>query len=187
MRGVSALAALVTVLVGAEGVPGFAQAGSGDPLTWRPLTSIDLRLVGPAQAPFAAIWSDRIGKAHAKAREQGLFTPVGHIRAASLNLVIRSPEVTVVLSILYDGSTCEKIAGATEVWRCPLRLARFENGRTSILEGKGCFAGGRPGGALPVAYGSYDLKARAIRLGVATEGKLVEGCSQSVPVKKESE
>jgi hypothetical protein len=179
---------IMSLVVAAGGVePVLAQVGATDLKSWRLMTLVDLRLVGPQQAPYAAIWNDLISRNNARFQASRPASVVRNAPAVAANVIIRSPQVTVVLSILHAQVFCERVPASAEVWRCPMRLARFENGQTSILEGKGCFATGKPGAALPIAYASYDMSSRAIRLGVIFEGKAVEGCSQSVPVKRESE
>lgn len=101
------------------------------------------------------------------------------------NLVIRSPETVVMLSILQVEGVCEPRPVAPQVWICPMRLIRFDPSGTTIREGKACFVGASPGGAAPRAYASYDPRSRAIRLGVVVGGEAVDGCSQSVPVRGE--
>ncbi len=57
------------------------------------------------------------------------------------NLVIRSPEVVVMLSILQLEGACEPRPVAPQVWICPMRLIRFDPSGTTIREGKACFVG----------------------------------------------
>jgi hypothetical protein len=110
---------------------------------------------------------------------------MGGQTAMAANLVIRSPETVVMLSILQVEGACERRPVAPQVWICPMRLVRFDAQGTTIREGKACFVGASPGGAAPRAYASYDPGSRAIRLGVVVGGEAVEGCSQSVPVRGE--
>ena len=101
------------------------------------------------------------------------------------NLVIRSPETVVMLSILQVEGACERRPVAPQVWICPMRLVRFDAQGTTIREGKACFVDVPAGSAAPRAYASYDPGSRAIRLGVVVGREAVEGCSQSVPVRGE--
>lgn len=168
---------------------GIARAEpAGDPKTWRPMVLVDLRLVGPRQALYAGIWADLIATNNERIRKRSPnLAPVslaGNAPAQTANIVIRSPEVTILLSIFHAAGFCEPLAGSTAVFRCPMRLVRYERGTSSIREGKACFAVREPRGSGAAAYASYDVTARSIRLGVLQGASAVEGCSQSVPVKE---
>lgn len=161
---------------------------AGDPKAWRPMMLVDLRLVGPRQAPYAGIWADLIAANNERIRKRSPnLAPVslaGNAPTQTANIVIRSPEVTILLSIFHAAGFCESVAGLTAVFRCPMRLVRYERGTSSIREGKACFAVQEPGGGGAAAYASYDVPARSLRLGVLQGTSAVEGCSQSVPVKE---
>ena len=148
---------------------------------WRTLTMVDLRLIGPNQLPTARLWHDRLA-ASSKSKSAPLS---GGQPAMAANIVIRSPETVVMLSILQVEGACEPRPVAPQVLICPMRLVRFDPNGTTIREGKACFVGASAGGAAPRAYASYDPGSRAIRLGVVVGGEAVEGCSQSVPVRGE--
>lgn len=149
---------------------------------------VDLRLVGPRQAPYAGIWADLIAGNNERTRKRTpSLAPIslaGNAPAQTANIVIRSPEVTILLSIFHAAGFCEAVAGSKAVFRCPMRLVRYERGASSIREGKACFAVREPGRGAAAAYASYDVTARALRLGVLQGTSAVEGCSQSVPVKE---
>jgi hypothetical protein len=151
---------------------------------WRPLTMVDLRLVGPSQLPTARLWHDRLA-VFSRSKSGPLSSPLGSQAALAANIVIRSPETVVMLSILQVEGACEPLPVAPQVLICPMRLVRFDPQGTTIREGKACFVGASAGGAGPRAYASYDPRSRAIRLGVVVGGEAVEGCSQSVPVRGE--
>lgn len=151
---------------------------------WRPLTMVDLRLVGPNQMPTARLWHDRLG-VPSRSKSAPLGATIGGQAAMAANLVIRSPEVVVMLSILQVEGACEPRAVAPQVLICPMRLLRFDPQGTTIREGKACFVDASAGSAAPRAYASYDPTTRVIRLGVVAGGEAVDGCSQSVPVKGE--
>lgn len=174
----------------AMGMQGIAPASSraenaAHPAkAWRPLTMVDLRLVGPNQMPTARLWHDKL-VAPAKTNSAPINSPKGGQTAMAANLVIRSPDTVVMLSILQAEGACEPRPVAPQVWICPMRFARFDSIGTTIREGKACFVGASAGGAAPRAYASYDPSSRAIRLGVVAGGEAVEGCSQSVPVRGE--
>lgn len=151
---------------------------------WRTLTMVDLRLVGPSQLPTARLWQDRLAVS-SRSRSAPLSSPIGGQAAMAANLVIRSPEAVVMLSILRVEGACEPRPVEPQVWICPMRLVRFDSNGTTIREGKACFVAASAGGAAPRAYASYDPSSRAIRLGIVVGGEAVEGCSQSVPVRGE--
>jgi hypothetical protein len=151
---------------------------------WRPLTMVDMRLVGPSQLPTARLWHDRLSGSM-RSKSAPLSSTAGSRAALAANVVIRSPETVVMLSILQLEGACEPLPVAPQVLICPMRLVRFDPQGTTIREGKACFVGASAGGAGPRAYASYDPRSRAIRLGVVVGGEAVEGCSQSVPVRGE--
>jgi hypothetical protein len=152
--------------------------------SWQRMTMVDLRLVGPNQLPTARLWHDRFPSIP-QSKGSPQFSPMNAMPATAANIVIRSPAVVVMLSILQMDGACDPRPAAKQVWRCPMRIVRFEPSGTTIREGKACFAGGMSGGDAPHAYASYDPATRAIRLGVLAGGEAVEGCSQTVPVKGE--
>jgi hypothetical protein len=151
---------------------------------WRTLTMVDLRLIGPSQLPTARLWHDRLA-VPSRSKSAPLSSPLGSQAALAANIVIRSPETVVMLSILQVEGACEPRPVAPQVLICPMRLARFDSKGTTIREGKACFVDGKTGNAAPRAYASYDPATHAIRLGVVVGGEAVEGCSQSVPVRGE--
>jgi hypothetical protein len=159
-----------------------------DAKAWRAMTLMDLELVAPQQAFHAEIWNDLIARNNAAQAGAAAKTPrplsIRNAPARAVFATVRSPQVVVVLSILGAPRLCEPLPNSTSVLRCPMRLIRFENGKSSMREGQGCFAVGKPGSNEPAAYASYDTSARMIRLGVLTGSSAVEGCSQSVPVKE---
>lgn len=149
---------------------------------WRTLTMVDLRLVGPTQLPTVRLWHDRLAVS-SRSKSAPFSSSVGGQAAMAANIVIRSPDTVVMLSILQVVGACEARPVAPQVWRCPMRLARFDSKGTTIREGKACFVDGKTGNAAPRAYASYDPINRVIRLGVVAGGEAVEGCSQSIPVR----
>lgn len=151
---------------------------------WRTLTMVDLRLIGPSQMPTSRLWHDRLAVS-SKSNGAPLSSPLGSQAALAANVVVRSPEVVVMLSILRVEGACEPRPIAPQVLICPMRLVRFDPNGTTISEGKACFVDGKTGSAAPRAYASYDPATHAIRLGVVVGGEAVEGCSQSVPVRGE--
>jgi hypothetical protein len=151
---------------------------------WRTLTMVDLRVVGPAQLPTARLWHDRLAVS-SRSKSAPLGSPLGSQAALAANIVIRSPDTVVMLSILQVVGACEPRPVAPQVLRCSMRLARFDSKGTTIREGKACFVDGNTGNAAPRAYASYDAINRVVRLGVVVGGEAVEGCSQSVPVRGE--
>jgi len=159
-----------------------------DPKAWRVMTLMDLQLVGPQQAFQAGIWSDLIAKNNAvQAAPAGKVArpaSIGNAPVSAGFVTIRNAQVVVVLSILGAPRLCEPLASAGTVLRCPMRIIRFENGKSTMREGRGCFAAGKAGSNEPAAYTSYDTATRMIRLGVLSGSSAVEGCSQSVPVRE---
>lgn len=183
MRWLS-ICSLAMGMLGTASTTSMAENEPHPAKAWRPLTMVDLRLVGPSQLPTARLWHDRLGGS-SRSKSAPLGTTMGGQTAMAANMVIRSPETVVMLSILQVEGACEPRPVAPKVWRCPMRLVRFDPQGTTIREGKACFVDGRTSNAAPRAYASYDPSSRAIRLGVLVGGEAVEGCSQSVPVRGE--
>lgn len=184
MRRWLLICSLATGMQGAVLTTSRAENEPHPAKAWRPLTMVDLRLVGPNQMPTARLWHDRLG-VPSRSRNAPLGATIGGQVAMAANLVIRSPETVVMLSILQVEGACERRPVAPQVWICPMRLVRFDAQGTTIREGKACFVDVPAGSAAPRAYASYDPGSRAIRLGVVVGGEAVEGCSQSVPVRGE--
>lgn len=175
---------LVAGMLGLSPTASQAEPPPNSAKTWKPMTMVDLRLIGPNQLPTARLWHDRLA-AKSKSNDALLSSSIRGVSAIAANIVIRSPEVIVLLSVLRIDGACDPRPVAPQVWRCPMRLARFDPNGPTIREGKACFAGGNESGAAPRGYASYDPASRTIRLGVIAGGEAVEGCSQSVPVRGE--
>lgn len=178
---------ICSLVMGVQGIAptsSRAESEAHPAKAWRPLTMVDLGLVGPNQIPTARLWHDKLAVPE-KSKSAPLTSPMGGQAAMAANIVIRSPETVVMLSILQVEGACEPRAVAPQVLICPMRLARFDSNGTTIREGKACFVAASASSATPRAYASYDPSSRAIRLGVVVGGEAVEGCSQSVPVKGE--
>lgn len=178
---------MFALAMGMQGIAPTSSRAENEPhpaKAWRPLTMVDLRVVGPNQLPTARLWHDRLA-VFSRSKSGPLSSPLGSQAALAANIVIRSPESVVMLSILQVEGACEPRPVAPQVSICPMRLVRFDPQGTTIREGKACFVDGRTSNAAPRAYASYDPSSRAIRLGVVFGGEAVEGCSQSVPVRGE--
>ena len=184
MRRWAMICSLVPVIGGVAANTSLAESESHPAKAWRTLTMVDLRLVGPSQLPTARLWHDRLSGS-LRSKSAPLSSTAGRQAALAANIVIRSPETVVMLSILQVEGACELRPVAPKVLICPMRLVRFDSNGTTIREGKACFVGASAGGAAPRAYASYDPSSRAIRLGVVVGGEAVEGCSQSIPVRGE--
>lgn len=182
MRRWLSICSLAMGMLGTAPTPSRAENAAHPAKAWRPLTMVDLRLVGPSQLPTARLWHDKLAVS-SSSKIAPLSSPLGRQAALAANIVIRSPETVVMLSILQVEGACEPLPVAPQVLICPMRLVRFDPNGTTIREGKACFVGASAGGAGPRAYASYDPRSRAIRLGVVVGGEAVEGCSQSVPVR----
>lgn len=182
MRCEAILASCILAIFGASAVSVRAQGEPHPAKAWRAMTMIDLRLIGPSQSPTARLWHDRIAVSSSPTSSR---LPPGGRSATAANVVIRSPDVVVMLSILHADRTCDSRPVAPEVWRCAMRLVRFDARGTTIREGTACFAHGAGRPEAPGAYASYDASTRMVRLGVLAGREAVEGCSQSVPVRGE--
>ncbi len=178
------MCSLAIGMLGSALTTSSAESKADPAKAWRSLTMVDLRLVGPNQLPTARLWHDKLAVS-SSSKSAPLSSPLGSQAALAANVVIRSPETVVMLSVLQVEGACEPLPVAPQVLICPMRLVRFDPQGTTIREGKACFVDGRTSNAAPRAYASYDPINRVIRLGVVAGGEAVEGCSQSVPVKGE--
>jgi hypothetical protein len=175
---------MAVIMLGTAPTTSRAESEVHPAKAWRTLTMVDLRLIGPSQLPTARLWHDRLA-VPSRSKSAPLSSPLGSQAALAANIVIRSPEAVVMLSILQVEGACEPRPVAPQVLICPMRLMRFDPQGTTIREGKACFVDGRTSNAGPRAYASYDPINRVIRLGVVAGGEAVEGCSQSIPVRGE--
>lgn len=171
------------------------RAQSAAPVEWRSVAYADLQLPGPTVTSFAAIWADEITRNNAAYRKKGdrRFL-VGHAPATESHFVIRSPIKIVVLSVLNTATACRPIAtdgvGRATLKRCPMRLAIYQSGRSSILKAEmGCFieyavmeAGASRNPARNASYAAYDKATRTIRTGLFFAGQLVDECIARIPL-----
>lgn len=142
----------------------------------------DLRLPGPAGQVFAQLWADHINKNNEQSsRMTGTRRLVGNAPIREAHVVVRNATTVATLSILNTPSLCQPHPGSTQVLTCPLRLVVHRNGIATIREASGCFVSADPAAGTG-SFASYDVEARAIRLGTLLQHQAVEGCSRNIPV-----
>ena len=105
MRWLS-ICSLAMGILGTASTTSMAENEPHPAKAWRPLTMVDLRLVGPTQLPTARLWHDRLG-VPSRSQNAPLGATIGGQAAMAANLVIRSPETVVMLSILQVEGACE--------------------------------------------------------------------------------
>lgn len=186
---------IATILVAAQ--PSLAQSMTADPNKWRPVVYADLQLPNEQALPYASLWADELKKNNdAYAARGDKRWIVANAPAAESHVVIRSPERTVVLSVLHTITACKPIrsdkpASAT-LKSCPMRVAIYRDGKSSVSDaGRGCFIeyGARPDGVAPdmvrnAALVAYDIENRTIRAGVVFAGDAADECQFRVPIPK---
>lgn len=185
--------ALLAVLM-----PSFtgAQELTPHPETWRPVVYRDLQIPGPDDRPFVDLWADMISKNNRAYKSAGdARYAVGNAPVRESHVVIRGGDRVALLSVLNTALSCTVVAADAisniTVKLCPMRLAFWKGSSSTIRQGKGCYLepGPKPANFSPdpsfaVSYASYDVDAKAIKLGVILAHKAVEKCSQTVSLYK---
>jgi len=159
-----------------------AQDTSKNPRAWRPMVVTDLRLPGPTNQSYAQLWSDLIPKNNDIASKASLQRRlVGNAPVKEAHVVVRNATTVATLSILNTPAQCQPHEKHWAIRVCPLRLAVHRNGASTLREATGCFieADASAGTGL---FASYDVEAKAIRLGALLAHHAIDGCSRTVPV-----
>jgi len=141
----------------------------------------DLRLPGPSGQVYAHLWADLITKNNELSAKSGTRRLVGNAPIREAHVVVRNATTVATLSILSAPSLCQPHDGSQMVQTCPLRIVVHRNGISTIREATGCFAVSNPTEGTG-NYASYDVEARAIRIGTLLRHDAVEGCSKNIPV-----
>ncbi len=186
-----------TVLVLASCVVGslaFAQE-RGPEDDWRPMVYSDVGQLHPEPdaAPYAELWQKNILNNDESYMVGGdMRYQNRHAPATDAHFVVRSPIKTAVLSILDTGTGCTiketDAATGNVVKKCPMITAIYTGSNVAVTRGRtACFlelaTRNDPGDpANSVAYASYDVGSKSIRVGVIMNHRPVEGCGQIVPV-----
>lgn len=187
---------LLTALAALTTAPcALAQTMTPDPNAWRAVTYADLQLPNTEGIPYASLWADDIKRNNdAYAAKGDTRWAAANAPAAESHIVVRSPNKTVVLSVLHTLSGCSPIRNDpltnTTLKRCPMRLAIYQNGKSTVADaGTGCFIeyGVPPKGAKPdlvrnAAMGAYDVQAKTIRAGIVFQGEIAKECQFRVPI-----
>ncbi|RNJ41267.1 hypothetical protein B5V01_27725 [Mesorhizobium erdmanii] len=172
-----------------------AQSLTHDPNAWRAVAYADLELPNSEAVPYTSLWADRLKENNdAYAAKGDTRFAVANAPASESHIVVRSPTKTVVLSVLHTLTGCSPIredpVGKATLKRCPMRLAIYQNGRSTVADaGSGCFIeyGAQPNNVRPDlarngAMGAYDVQAKTIRAGVVFQGEIAPECQFRVPV-----
>lgn len=175
--------------------PALAQPQAIDPGRWRPVVYADLQVPGEFALPYASLWADELArnndayKAHGDER-----WVVANAPATESHVVVRSPQRTIILSVLHTVTACKTLridtVGKATLKSCPMRLAIFRDGTSTVADaGRGCFVeyGALAKGASPdmnrnAALASYDIERRTIRAGIVFAGEAADDCHFSVPI-----
>lgn len=175
--------------------PASAQTLTLEPNAWRAVSYADLQLPNTNGAPYASLWADLVKQNNdAYAAKGDTRWAVANAPATESHIVVRSPTKTVVLSVLHTLTGCSPLrsdpATNTTLKRCPMRLAIYQNGRSTVADaGSGCFIeygtppqGGTPDLARNAAMGAYDVQEKTIRAGIVFQGAIAPECQFRVPV-----
>ena len=159
----------------------LATDDPANPRAWRPMVVTDLKLPGPVSSVYAQLWADLITKNNELSAKSGARRLVGNAPIREAHVVVRNATTVATLSILSAPSLCQPHNGSQMVQTCPLRIVIHRNGISTIREATGCFAVSNPTEGTG-NYASYDVEARAIRIGTLLRHDAVEGCSKNIPV-----
>ncbi len=171
-----------------------AQELTPHPENWRPIVYRDLQIPGPQDRIYADLWADVIqsnNRRYLAAGDRRFLLGNAPVREA--HALVRGGDKVALLSILDTATHCVAVArdlsSDLSVKMCPMRLAVWNRSSTTIREAKGCYLEAGVGARKTMAnlsyaasYTSYDVLTKSIRLGVILGRRLVEQCSQSVPL-----
>ena len=118
---------------------------------------------------------------------------VGNAPVREAHVVVRGGDTGALLSILDTATDCAAVAkdpgGEVFVKMCPMRLALWNGAQATIRVAKGCYLepsakerSFSPDPSYAASYASYDVATKSIRLGVILAHRVVEQCSQTVPL-----
>ena len=174
-------------------------AAQGEELTprpenWRPIVYRDLQIPGPEDRAYVDLWADVIQSNNRRYLAAGDRRYVlGNAPVREAHVVVRGGDKAALLSILDTATHCVAVAedpgGEVFVKMCPMRLALWNGAQTTIREAKGCYLepsakerSFTPDPSYAASYAAYDIDTKSIRLGVMLAHRVVEPCSQSVPL-----
>lgn len=171
-----------------------AQELTPHPENWRPIVYRDLQIPGPQDRIYADLWADLIqsnNRRYLAAGDRRFLLGNAPVREA--HALVRGGDKAALLSILNTATHCVALArdprNDLSVKMCPMRLAVWNGTSTTLREAKGCYlepgAGEQNSSANPpyaASYISYDVVTKSIRLGVILARRVVEPCSQTVPL-----
>jgi hypothetical protein len=171
-----------------------AQELTPHPEDWRPIVYRDLQIPGPQDRIYADLWADVIqsnNRRYIAAGDRRFLLGNAPVREA--HALVRGGDKVALLSILDTATHCVAVARDSNsdlsVKMCPMRLAIWNGTSTTLREAKGCYLEPGPGARKTMAnssyaasYTSYDIITKSIRLGVILGRRVLEQCSQTVPL-----
>jgi len=171
-----------------------AQELTPHPENWRPILYRDLQIPGPQDRIYADLWADVIkinNRRYLAAGDRRFLLGNAPVREA--HALVRGGDKVALLSILDTATHCVAVARDSSsdlsVKMCPMRLAVWNGTSTTLREAKGCYL--EPGAGMrnsmasapyAASYASYDVVTKSFRLGVILGRRVVEQCSQTVPL-----
>lgn len=183
--------------------PGFPQASTHastrftpDPERWRPVAYSDLEIpVGEAEA-YASIWQDRLSESNARSRKAPPASPAPNMSfglfnrdAAEWHFSIQFQSKLVALTVLYAPSVCTdeypSPSPSARIFVCPMRVATFQDGHYSILDGAACYlvktgAGPAEDSTATTVQAAYDVNLRAFKVRYAVSHTDIAQCDQTI-------
>lgn len=193
-RPVGAAASGLVLAIGQSALA-FAQPLTPEPGAWRPLAYVNFQQPSPREATYFDIWKDAIdanNRSYAARGDQRFVA--GNAPATEAHFVIWSPKRSVVLSILNTALGCSEKTRDRDVRVvvkfCPMRVAIYDGLQVRTMNaGRACFVEPESGATLDAtaagAYGSYDVAARTLKIGLIVNHRAVEGCAFSIPLARE--
>jgi hypothetical protein len=150
---------------------------------------------------YASLWQDRLDESNKNPAPGKPGTPlnlsitVGNRGASEWHFSINFQTKLVAISVLSTPHVCtDEYSSPTPgitIKVCPMRLATFEGGSYSLVDGAACFVQKEPNAPVEdstatVTYASYDAATRSIHLRYTVSHQEIARCAQTVPLHPES-
>jgi hypothetical protein len=169
-----------------------AQELTPNPGAWRPLVRTDLKTELPDNLTYIDIWTDAItANNRAYDAKGGSRAANENAPASDAHVVVRSPELTVVLTTLDTELTCKpapfsESSGVT-IKLCPTRLVIFEGALSSRKElPPSCYLEADPDvsrdPSADASYAAYDTVTKTIKTALVVDHKVIDECARFVPI-----
>jgi hypothetical protein len=187
----TARASLIIVLMGITSTLSPAQETTPNPGAWRPLVHADLKTELPDNLTYVDIWKDALAANNRAYDAKGVTRGPGeNAPAVDAHVVIRSPQRTVVLTMLDTEAGCKPApfpkSVSVAVKMCPTRLVIFDGVLSSTKDlPPSCYleveSGGSTDPSAYAAYAAYDTVTMTIKIGLIIDHQPVDQCARFIP------